>query len=98
MITDNDIKKLQKIFVTKEEHRASIERVINYINFRLEPLDKIERVVDEVENKLILFKDEILHEVVAMREELAVTLGHRDMLEDHEIRITKLEKKTPKSN
>ena len=102
MITDNDIKKLQKTFVTKEELKQTTTAIIDYIDFRLEPVDKVinnvARIAEEIDNKLVKFKDEILHEVVAMREELTITLGHRDMLEDHEIRITKLEKKTPKSN
>lgn len=41
------------------------------------------------------FKDEILNEIRAMREELTVTLGqytrHEEILEDHKKRITSLE-------
>ena len=39
-----------------------------------------------------MFKDEILHEIIALRDDFTMISGHRDMLEDHEIRIGKLEK------
>ena len=38
------------------------------------------------------FKDEILHEIVALRKDISVVSGHRDMLKNHETRIEKLEK------
>jgi hypothetical protein len=37
--------------------------------------------------------DRILKGVVANREEMIVVQGHKDQIEDHEIRITKIEKK-----
>lgn len=40
---------------------------------------------------LITFKDEILHEIVKMRDEVAIVGGQRDMLEDHELRIETIE-------
>ena len=60
--------------------------------------EELNDLKSELKNDIVEFKDAILHEIVAMREELAVTLGHRDMLEDHETRITKLEKKSSKPN
>lgn len=41
---------------------------------------------------LITFKDEILHEIVKMRDEVAIVGGQRDMLEDHDQRIETMEK------
>src|SRR5258708_1115027 len=38
---------------------------------------------EEFKNSLILFKDEILGEVKAMREELAIVVGYRQHIEDH---------------
>lgn len=41
---------------------------------------------------LVTFKDEILHEIVKMRDEVAIVGGQRDMLEDHDQRIETIEK------
>lgn len=42
---------------------------------------------------LINFKDAILSEILAMRDELRVVIGYRDQIEDHEVRIEKIETK-----
>jgi len=42
---------------------------------------------------LIKFKDEILHEIRSMRQELIVIIGYKDQIEDHEVRLEKLENK-----
>lgn len=46
----------------------------------------------ELKNNIISFKDEILHEIIKLREDITVVIGYRDMIEDHEQRIIKLEK------
>lgn len=45
---------------------------------------------------LIQFKDDILFEIKAMREELAVVIGYRQMIENHEERIEVLEQQSKK--
>lgn len=70
MITDADIKKMKKVFSTKED---------------LQQLEK------KLTNNIVEFKDEILHEIIALREDITVITGYRDMLEDHDKRIEKLE-------
>lgn len=52
---------------------------------------------EEFNDKLLQFKDDILSEIKNMREDLAVTIGYRGLIEDHEDRITQLEhnQKTP---
>ena len=37
------------------------------------------------------FKDEIMFQILAMCDELAIVIGYRTLIEDHEIRIEKLE-------
>ena len=59
MITDADVKKLEKKFASKED--------------------------------LINFKDSILSEIIKLREDIEVVIGYRDMIEDHNQRIEKLE-------
>lgn len=77
--------------------KIDLDNLRNIFATKIE-LERVEKKMDDFLDKLVLFKDQILHEVVAMRDELTVVLGHRDMLEDHEIRISKLEKKTSKPN
>ncbi|MDO8497918.1 MAG: hypothetical protein Q7S61_05245 [bacterium] len=47
---------------------------------------------EDLEEKITRFKDEILHEIVDLRDDVAVITGYRDMIEDHEIRLTSVEK------
>jgi len=42
---------------------------------------------------MIMFKDQILHEIIKLREDITIVIGYRDMIEDHEVRIDKLEVK-----
>ena len=57
--------------------------------------DKLEDESALIREQNLKFKDEILNEITAMREELTVTLGqytrHEETLENHEVRITSLE-------
>lgn len=46
----------------------------------------------ELKNDIVTFKDEILHEIIKLRDDITVVIGYRDMIEDHEQRIIKLEK------
>lgn len=41
---------------------------------------------------ILSFKDEILHEIKGLREEIALVIGYKDQIEDHEVRIEALEK------
>lgn len=45
-----------------------------------------------LKDDVLTFKDEILHEVVAMRQELGLIIGYRDQIGDHEVRLDKIEK------
>ncbi len=42
-------------------------------------------------SELLSFKDEILHEIRGMREELAIVIGYRQHIENHDERIEKIE-------
>ena len=57
--------------------------------------DKLEDESALIREQNLKFKDEILNEIRAMREELTVTLGqytrHEETLDNHEERITSLE-------
>ncbi len=46
----------------------------------------------ELKNDLLTFKDEILGEIKDLRDDVAVVTGYKDQIEDHEVRIDKLER------
>ncbi len=61
--------------------------------------ESIEKLTQILREEIIVFKDQILGEIAALREEATITVGYRGILEDHEVRIEKLEKeKDSKSN
>jgi hypothetical protein len=62
MITDDDVKKLEKKFATKSD--------------------------------LVDFKDEILHEIKGLREDVTIVTGYKDQIEDIDYRVERLEKHT----
>lgn len=45
----------------------------------------------KVSEDIVQFKDDILTEIVKLRDDITVVVGYRDMIEDHEARISKLE-------
>lgn len=50
-------------------------------------------VKKELKEEIVIFKNEILKEIQGLREEVAVVTGYKDQIEDHEERITSIEKK-----
>lgn len=51
----------------------------------------IEELHKTFRNEVVKFKDEILKELVKIRQDYEVMKGYKDQLEDHEERLTKLE-------
>jgi hypothetical protein len=41
---------------------------------------------------LVDFKDAILHEIKGLREDVTLVTGYKDEIEDHDIRINRIEK------
>jgi len=40
----------------------------------------------DLKNDIVTSKDEILHEIIKLRDDITVIIGYRDMIEDHEQR------------
>lgn len=55
--------------------------------------NELQHAVSDFKETVLSFKDEILHEIKAMREELAIITGYKDQIEDHEVRIETIEKR-----
>ncbi|OGK23325.1 hypothetical protein A3F58_02525 [Candidatus Roizmanbacteria bacterium RIFCSPHIGHO2_12_FULL_37_9b] len=90
--------KVKKSYVTRELLFKNTQEIIGLINaFRQELKDDIENskkeVIKEVLDNIVTFKDQILNEIVKLREDMTVVVGWSDRMEDHEVRIEKLEKK-----
>ena len=118
MITDNDIKKFKKVFLTKDGTRdftrkddlksfatkndlkifATKEDLTEFVTKNhlglvvQDIVDLLKEVRLNLRGDILNFKDEILHEIVKLREDVTVTTGYRDTIENHEKRIFKLEK------
>ncbi|MBI3385929.1 hypothetical protein HY031_02465 [Candidatus Gottesmanbacteria bacterium] len=86
MITDNDVKKLKKVFVTKQE----LKDELRYMKEDL--LDKMDRSINQIDGsinqKFSKFRDEILKAVAEM-----LHIGVDPIFNDHEERIKKIEKR-----
>jgi len=66
---------------------------INKLKETFATKDELQMAKNDLKNDLVNFKDAILHEILAMRDELSIVLGYREQIEDHEHRLEKLEKK-----
>jgi len=83
-ITDGNIKKISKIFATKDELRLGLDKLKDEIH------DDVEKQLVSHRSDLIDKLDVILKEILASREEQTI-LSHRSS--DHENRISKIETK-----
>lgn len=53
--------------------------------------EKFTEARKQLKEDLVNFKDEILTEVKKLSEDVTVVTGYKDQIEDHDIRINKLE-------
>jgi hypothetical protein len=89
---------LRELKIIKNEIRG-LKNEDKFTNFKIRSLqDKLEDEATLIREQNLEFKDEILGEIKAMREELTVALGqygrHEETLEDYEKRISHLEHKS----
>lgn len=82
MLTKRDI------FLLKEAFKEDFVTRAEFNEFREEMRESLK----EMRHDMLQFKDDILWEIKGMREELMMVAGHRQIIEDHEVRIDKLEK------
>lgn len=86
MLTPSDKKWIGKEI--RKEVQAESKILSQEINGLREEMYAIR---DELKADILSFKDAILTEIKAMREELSVVIGYRQHLEHHDQRIVKLE-------
>ncbi len=107
MITDKDITKMKKIFVTKEDLKNAftdsesglnkrIDRVIDSIDYKFNKLDKLHEDFNEFKEFVTKTLDWLVGAFKKFNEEHTV-LSHQNLrttkqLENHETRIKTLEK------
>lgn len=85
MITDSDIKKLEKTFATKAEFHA-LDRKIDGVD------KKLDRSIVELVSFIGEVKESIMNELRDFRGEVRSNTSHiQSMLDNHESRISHLE-------
>ncbi len=105
MKTDDYATKEEVRLIVREEvdfiAQKLIHTLVDYIDEKNQELkvelkgeiNDVKQVIAHVKEDIIQFKDDILHEIIDLRDDITVTTGYRDMIENHEQRITDLEKK-----
>lgn len=82
-------------------NKSDLKAIRDILNDALNSLREefIERFADKndlkrfaLKDDLVSFKDEILGEIKSLREEVTIVTGYKNQIEDHEVRIEKLEK------
>lgn len=98
MITDVDVKKLEKTFATKEELEKLDARtatgfldVQNQLNEVKSRLGSIETHMESMEHTMLTIQDNLVGEIHKLHIENKVTSTYKPRIEDHEQRITKVE-------
>lgn len=67
-------------------------------------LDQIDKLIDKrikylpTKEEFFTKMDQLMKEIKDLREEVTVVTGYKDQIEDHEIRITKLEETSEPQN
>lgn len=87
MLTKSDLKLIKAMF---GEQESKTNEKFSRVD---EKFSRVDEKFKMLENTLIEFKDAILGEIKSLREDIAIVTGYRDMIEDHETRIEKLEQK-----
>ena len=101
MITDVDIKKMKRVFATKEDLKGMSNRFdkkfatkddLSIVSTELVGLiQSFGAELSGLKLDVVDFKDSILTEIIKLREDVTVITGYRDLIEDHDKRIEKLE-------
>ncbi len=82
-------------YVTKVDLYKTTQDIIDLIkSVRKELKDDISDLRKELKNDIVTFKDQILTEIIKLPDDMTIVQGWSDRMEDHEVRIEKLEKKT----
>ena len=83
MITDLDIVKLKKVFVTKQELKLEIDRVIKYVDYKT---DRLEESIKVLSKELADFKREMMEFKEHMYKTLDFLVGsYKKFDEEHTI-------------
>jgi chromosome segregation ATPase len=106
VINDLDIKKLKTVFTTKDDLEKlelrvgdsfiSVQEQFDHVQEQFdhvqEQLDDLKTDVSDIKNHMITMEDNILGALSRLQSENVVTSSYRPKIEDHEQRITKVEK------
>ena len=95
MITDADVKKLEKTFATKEYVDKRFDRLFLYLDNRFEPLEEMKKDFDKFKDKVFISLDWLINAFKKFDDEHTVLSEQSERtnhkLENHEKRIGNLE-------
>ncbi len=98
-LTKNDVKEIivEAISANNAIQTEQLKREFFRINNTLAKHDlqfmKLENKIDSIKNDVAKFEDKVMGVIRDMRDEIAVLVGYKDDIEDHGVRIEKLEQK-----
>lgn len=106
MITDADIKKLKKVFVSKNDLKKEVSRLDKridglkiYIDYRLEPFEEMRKDFYSFKDQVLKTLDWLVGAFKKFDEEHTILSGQYSevqiKIENHETRIGIIEKKNP---
>jgi len=94
-ITKNDIKEIfsELVAIQNEHLKGEFFRINNTLAKHDLQFMKLENKIDSIKNDVAKFEDRVMGVLRDMRDEIAVLVGYKDDIEDHGVRIEKLEQK-----
>ena len=96
MLTKKDrqllIEDFKEVSVTKNEYSNTIAELIEYIHVVKDEVKT--ELKTELKTEILHSRDEIMNEIQNLRDDVAVVFSYRDMIENHDERIERLESKS----
>jgi len=90
MLTKKDLKLIAELY---NESRKEFARGFGQLREEMSQLrEEMSQLREEIKDRIYKSEDKILKELADMRDELIITSGYSDRLENHEERIESLEK------
>ena len=92
--TKKDIDNLKTVMLTKKDAKnfstkQDLKRMVDAIVLQMVEMNK--KIIKEIHNDILSFKDEIVHDYVKVQDDFVVVKGWGDKIEDHEQRMVRLE-------
>ena len=100
MITDSDIKKLKAVFATKDDLKGMASKDDLKGMASKDDLKGMatKEYIGQLKTRIEILEDNLVGEIAKLHDENLVTSTYRGRIEDHEVRIAKIEHKIAVAN